>query len=57
VDRLWERMIVEEQIVLRSCRNFEGIAPGHLRIAVRAEFENERLISSLERVLSKIAVP
>jgi threonine-phosphate decarboxylase len=52
VDRLWERMIVEEQIVLRSCRNFEGITPGHLRIAVRAEFENKRLISSLERVLS-----
>ena len=52
VDRLWERMIVEEQIVLRSCRNFEGIAPGHLRIAVRAESENERLISGLERVLS-----
>jgi threonine-phosphate decarboxylase len=52
VDRLWERMIVEEQVVLRSCRNFEGLVPGHLRVAVRAESENERLISCLERVLS-----
>jgi threonine-phosphate decarboxylase len=49
---LWEKMIVEEQIVLRSCANFEGLAPGHLRIAVRSELENERLIRGLERVLS-----
>jgi threonine-phosphate decarboxylase len=53
VDRLWEKMIIEEQVVLRSCRNFEGLAPGHLRIAVRSETENERLISSLERVFSR----
>ena len=49
---LWEKMIVEEQIVLRSCANFEGLAPGQLRIAVRSELENERLIRGLERVLS-----
>jgi threonine-phosphate decarboxylase len=55
VSVLWERMIVEEQIVLRSCANFEGLAPGHLRIAVRSEPENERLIRGLERVLSSFA--
>ena len=53
VDRLWEKMIIEEQVVLRSCRNFERLAPGHLRIAVRSEDENQRLISSLERVFSR----
>jgi threonine-phosphate decarboxylase len=47
VTLLWEKMIVEEQIVLRSCTNFEGLAPGHLRIAVRSEPENERLIRGL----------
>ena len=52
VSLLWEKMIVEEQIVLRFCANFEGLEPGHLRIAVRAELENERLIRGLERVLS-----
>jgi threonine-phosphate decarboxylase len=52
VNGLWQRMIVEEQIVLRSCANFEGLATEHLRIAVRSEEENERLIGSLERVLS-----
>ncbi len=51
VDVLWERMIVEERIVLRSCTNFEGLEPGHLRIAVRSDAENEMLIQGLERVL------
>ena len=52
VGLLWEKMIVEEQVVLRSCENFEGLA-GHLRIAVRSELENERLIRGLERVISR----
>jgi threonine-phosphate decarboxylase len=47
-------MIVEEQIVLRSCSNFEGLAKEHLRIAVRSESENEKLIRGLERVISNL---
>jgi threonine-phosphate decarboxylase len=54
VSLLWERMIVEQQIALRSCANFEGLASGHLRIAVRSEPENERLICGLEQVLSSL---
>jgi threonine-phosphate decarboxylase len=49
---LWERMIVEEQIVLRSCTNFERLAASHLRIAVRSEQENETLVDGLKRVLA-----
>jgi len=52
VNLLWENLVVEEQIVLRSCANFEGLESGHLRIAVRSELENERLIRGLERVLA-----
>jgi threonine-phosphate decarboxylase len=55
VSKLWERMIVEQQIVLRSCANFEGLTEGHLRIAVRSETENERLIRGLEQLLSSSA--
>ena len=55
VNLLWERMIAEEQVVLRSCINFEGLASGHLRIAVRSEPDNERLICGLGRVLSGFA--
>jgi threonine-phosphate decarboxylase len=50
---LWEKMIVEEQVVLRSCGNFEGLGAGHLRTAVRSEPENERLIRGLERMLTR----
>lgn len=50
---LWERMIVEHQIVLRSCTNFEGLAAGHLRTAVRSEADNERLVDGLKRVLAR----
>jgi threonine-phosphate decarboxylase len=46
---LWERMIVDEQIVLRSCANFEGLDDNYLRIAIRSESDNEKLIRSLER--------
>jgi threonine-phosphate decarboxylase len=53
VSLLWERMILEHQIVLRSCANFEGLVPQHLRIAVRSETENERLVRGLERVLGR----
>jgi threonine-phosphate decarboxylase len=52
VKLLWERMIVEEQIVLRSCANFEELAAGYLRIAVLSEPDNERLIRGLKRVIS-----
>jgi threonine-phosphate decarboxylase len=54
VHLLWEKMIAEEQIVLRSCANFEELAPGHLRTAVRSEAENERLVRGLERVLVRM---
>jgi threonine-phosphate decarboxylase len=53
---LWERMIIEEQIVLRSCANFEELADGYLRIAVLSEPDNERLIRGLGRVLSYLKV-
>ncbi|MBB5317103.1 threonine-phosphate decarboxylase [Tunturibacter empetritectus] len=50
---IWERMLVEHQIVLRSCTNFEGLAAGHLRAAVRSEADNERLVDGLKRVLAR----
>jgi threonine-phosphate decarboxylase len=54
VQLLWEKMIAEEQIVLRSCANFEGLASLHLRTAVRSEAENERLVHGVERVLLRM---
>jgi threonine-phosphate decarboxylase len=47
---LWKFLIVKHSILLRSCENYEGLPAGHLRIAVRDEKMNQRLIEAL-RVL------
>jgi threonine-phosphate decarboxylase len=57
VGLLWERMILEQQIVLRSCANFEGLDAGHLRVAVRSEQENGRLIDSLHHLMPGKTTP
>ena len=55
VGELWERMIVTQHIVLRSCANFEALACGHLRVAIRLQRENERLVSALNQVLDELS--
>jgi threonine-phosphate decarboxylase len=54
VDSVWKKMIADHHIVLRSCANFEGLADGHLRVAILSERENEILISALEQVLHEL---
>ncbi len=51
---LREKMIREQKIVLRSCGNFEGLDPGHLRTAILSQVQNERLVRGLEQVLSTL---
>jgi threonine-phosphate decarboxylase len=50
-NQVWERMIVEYGIVLRTCVTFEGLGGAHLRVAVRTEPENEALVRGLAGVL------
>ncbi len=45
--QLWERLIRDHHIVLRNCSNYEGLDDRHLRAAVRADCENDRLIEAL----------
>jgi threonine-phosphate decarboxylase len=49
---VWERMILDHGIVLRNCTNYEALAGQHLRIAVRYEQENHRLIEALAQTLT-----
>jgi len=49
--QLWERLILKHHIVLRLCSNYEGLEDGHLRAAVLADGENERLVNALRREL------
>ncbi len=52
-DRLWQQLICEHRLVLRDCANYEALAPGHLRVAVRTEPENARLIYALRQMLGR----
>ncbi|SNS94334.1 L-threonine O-3-phosphate decarboxylase [Granulicella rosea] len=50
-NNLWQRLIREHGIVLRDCANYEALAPGHLRAAIRTEPANERLIEALRQAM------
>jgi threonine-phosphate decarboxylase len=50
---LWERLVREHHIVLRNCANYEALPDGHLRVTVRTNAENERLIQALEYEVKK----
>jgi threonine-phosphate decarboxylase len=47
----WERMIVDHQIVLRQCGNYEALPDGYLRAAVRNDEDNARLVAALTQAL------
>lgn len=45
--------LLQKNILVRSCMNFDGINDGrHLRLAVRDEISNRRLIQALQEVLT-----
>ena len=48
----WKRMILDHRILLRNCANYEALAAGHLRAAVRNDSENSRLVEALVQVLA-----
>jgi threonine-phosphate decarboxylase len=48
------RMIETHRILIRNCDSYEGLAPGrYVRVAVRANAENDRLLQALSEELSK----
>jgi threonine-phosphate decarboxylase len=44
----WEGLILNHSIVLRNCRNFEGLIDDHLRCAVRDDNQNAQLVEALK---------
>lgn len=52
-DRFWQRMILENRMVLRNCRNYEGLGDGYLRVAVRTGSQNEALVKAMRLTLPK----
>lgn len=51
---LGERM-QEHGILLRDCRNYDGLGPGWYRVAVRTATENQQLLETLRTVLPRAA--
>jgi threonine-phosphate decarboxylase len=55
--QLRERMIEKHRILIRSCDSYEGLASGrYVRVAVRSEAENGRLIEALGEELMRVRV-
>lgn len=45
-DALRDRLI-EDRVLIRSCADFDGLGPSYIRVAVRTEAENRRLVEVL----------
>jgi len=52
-EQVWEQLIRVHRIVLRNCSNYEGLADGHLRTAIRTEAENYLLLEALSQLLER----
>ena len=49
-------LLLEKKILIRDCRNYEGLAPEYYRIAVRTHEDNEKLLGALrESILDEPA--
>lgn len=47
----WRRLIIEHQVVIRACANFEGLDEHYFRIGIRTRSQNQLLVQALEAVL------
>ncbi|MEO5657642.1 MAG: aminotransferase class I/II-fold pyridoxal phosphate-dependent enzyme, partial [Nitrospiria bacterium] len=55
-DALRDRLI-EDRILIRSCADFDGLGPSYIRVAVRTEAENRRLVEALAAAVKCLPEP
>jgi threonine-phosphate decarboxylase len=53
-DLFWRTMMLDHRIVLRSCANYEALAEGHFRVAVRTDGENRKLASAIADAIRQL---
>lgn len=51
----WYTLLLKERILIRDCSNYKGLRKGYFRIAVRTREENEKLIHTMKKIVSKKA--
>lgn len=49
---LWEELL-QQGILIRDCSNYNGLAKGFYRVAVRKQEDNDRLIEAIKMILHK----
>ncbi|MEW6682504.1 MAG: threonine-phosphate decarboxylase CobD [Nitrospirota bacterium] len=53
-DALRDRLI-EDRILIRSCADFDGLGPSYIRVAVRTEADNRRLVEAFAAAVKEPA--
>lgn len=53
----WRRLLIEHNIVVRSCANFEGLSRQFFRVGVRSRPEDQCLVAALSRMMEESASP
>ncbi len=51
VSGLYNKLLLEERIIIRKCNTFQGMGDSYFRIAVRKKSENKLLIGKLRKIL------
>lgn len=51
------RMLLDERIIIRRCSNYPGLNDSYIRVAVRTQAENDRLIEALSKLLQSDRKP
>ena len=49
----WRERLKRRGILVRDCANYVGLGDSHIRVAVRRQDENERLVAALTAELTK----
>ena len=47
-------LLIEQQILIRDCSNYDGLTKGYYRIAVRTREENQKLVTALKKLYTLI---
>lgn len=45
--------LIEDRVLIRSCADFDGLGPSYIRVAVRTEADNRRLVEALVGVVNE----